>query len=277
MGKQGQFQKRGSIEASLACIQIRRSRAWPCHVIDRWAAKHRIGCVVLLKPGRNLARPRQSFSALYLARISLTLFSPSSFSTDRSRVSTNPCVQPCAPAYRNPWSRAVRSLHRVPTTIHLLSEFRVRGLTGVVPFDSCTCFQPRYADILEMSKTRSFVYSGRNGSSERDLQLLLIPFSLRVFKWISIENFCRNGTTFLIIIDNNSKSSKPLLYFIDYFPTIFSTETKGKKPLKSTSVYKTSFLSSKKEKRKEERERERTKILPPIHYMTRRYHGYNGV
>lgn len=124
MGKQGQFQKRGSIEASLACIQIRRSRAWPCHVIDRWAAKHRIGCVVLLKPGRNLARPRQSFSALYLARISLTLFSPSSFSTDRSRVSTNPCVQPCAPAYRNPWSRAVRSLHRVPTTIHLLSEFR---------------------------------------------------------------------------------------------------------------------------------------------------------
>lgn len=61
----------------------------------RWAAKHRIGCVVLLKPGRNLARQRQSFPALYLARISLTLFSPSSFSTptDRSRVSTNPCVR----------------------------------------------------------------------------------------------------------------------------------------------------------------------------------------
>lgn len=254
MGKQGQFQKRGSIEASLACIQIRRSRAWPCHVIDRWAAKHRIGCVVLLKPGRNLARPRQSFSALYLARISLTLFSPSSFSTDRSRVSTNPCVQPCAPAYRNPWSRAVRSLHRVPTTIHLLSEFRVRGLTGVVPFDSCTCFQARYADILEMSKTRSFVYSGRNGSSERDLQLLLIPFSLRVFKWISIENFCRNGTTFLIIIDNNSKSSKPLLYFIDYYN--FFHRNEGEKAPKINKRLQ-NFLSFLKERKTKGRKKER--------------------
>ena len=122
----------------------------------RWAAKHRIGCVVLLKPGRNLARQRQSFPALYLARISLTLFSPFVvFDPDRQK----PCLnQPVCttPAYRNPWSRAARSLHRVPTTIHLLSEFRVWGLTGVVPFDGGTCFQPRYAwlDILEISKTR---------------------------------------------------------------------------------------------------------------------------
>lgn len=80
---------------------------------------------------------------------------------------------------------------------------------------------------------------------------------------------------FLIIIDNNSKSSKPLLYFIDYYN--FFHRNEGEKAPKINKRLQNFLSFSKKEKRKEERERERTKILPPIHYMTRRYHGYNGV
>lgn len=58
-----------------------------------------MGCVVLLKPGRNLAWPRQSFPARYLGRISLTLFSLCLFNpaTPRQKACSKRTLR-CTPA-----------------------------------------------------------------------------------------------------------------------------------------------------------------------------------